>query len=168
MAITVRPNPAQLSWANFTPVPTLPEPRNAVIDFSFNVQNRPVRNTGGVFQLAETLEITVSPRVARVLRTGSRTPALLAHEQGHLDIALCVAWALAAQLQTLSAPDQGALRTALNNAYSVHVDDRLRRVQEGYDLWTNHGRDAAQQTMWLSAIATALSTHAATLQNYTL
>ncbi|MBI4910887.1 MAG: hypothetical protein HY820_45175 [Acidobacteria bacterium] len=167
MAITVRPNPTTLAWSNFTTVSTLSGNEDAHIDFNFVIPNRPLRRVGGNFMLAETFEIGVSP-IAKVKQGANQTAALLAHEQGHYDIAIAVAWALAADLQTLSAASQGALSTALTTTFNLHRTTRMAAVQQGYDTATGSSQNAAQQAAWLTAIATALTSHASTLQGLPL
>ena len=53
MAITVVPNPVNLQWSNFRPVPNLPN-EDAHIDIDFNVPNRPFRRVNGRIMMAET------------------------------------------------------------------------------------------------------------------
>src|SRR5690349_21382619 len=117
MAITVRPNPTSLAWSNFTPVGTLPGNEDAHIDFNFVIPTRPPRQVNGNWMLAETFEIGVSP-IAKVKNSATQTADLLAHEQGHYDIAICVAWALAADLQALSASSQAALGNLLTTTFN--------------------------------------------------
>ncbi len=102
MPITVIPTPASLGWTNFSPVRALSNGEDAHIDPGYEVQNRPLRRVGGQFLLAETFELRVHPR-ARVLRTANQTADLLAHEQGHYDIGILAARALARDLATISA-----------------------------------------------------------------
>lgn len=161
MAITVTPNPVSLSWSNFTPVSTLPGNEDAHIDFNFVVPTRPPRQVGSNWMLAETFAIAVSP-VAKVKTSATQTAALLAHEQGHYDIAILVARALAADLQALSAPTQAALGQALNTTFNLHRTTRMGAIQSQYDTSTNHSQNTAQQSAWETAISTAMSSGSAT------
>jgi hypothetical protein len=167
MAITVVANPTALAWSNFSPVDSLAGDEDAHIDFNFVIPNRPPRHAGGSWSLAETFEIAVSP-IARVLRDAAQTDALLEHEQGHYDIALAVAWAMAADLQALSARTPAALSQALSAAFNLHRRARMAVVQHRYDADTRHSRDTDRQTAWETAIANALTTHASTLNGLPL
>jgi len=167
MAITVRANPVSLAWSNFTVVQSLAGNEDAHIDINFGIPSRPPRRDGSNWMLAETFEIVVSP-VAKVKRSANQTTDLLEHEQGHYDIGIAVAWALAADLENLSAPSQGELSRQLTSTFNLHRQTRMSAVQQRYDLETNHSQNAAQQTAWETAIANALSTQASSLRGLDL
>lgn len=167
MAITVRANPTTLAWSNFTVVAALTGGEDAHIDINFVIPTRPPRRVGSNWALAETFEIVVSP-VARVLRTAAQTADLLSHEQGHYDIGICVAWALAADLQTLTAPNPGQLGQQLNTVFNLHRTTRMGAVQRQYDLDTNHSQNTTQQARWDTAIRAALSSKASSILTHPL
>lgn len=164
MPITAVPNPATLSWGNFTKVESLPVNEDAHIDMDYQVQNRPIRRVGGQFMLAETLEVRVRPR-ARVLKTANQTDDLLAHEQGHYDIGLLAGRALARDLAGLSAATPAELGTAANDAFTLHTRTRLKPIQEAYDGDTKHSADPTEQKRWAGLISAALAAAAATHVN---
>ncbi|NEX20827.1 DUF922 domain-containing Zn-dependent protease [Thiorhodococcus mannitoliphagus] len=146
MAITVAPNPRTLQWRNFREVPSLPD-EDAHIDIDFSVPNRPFRSVNGRFRMAETFQIGVAP-VATVRRGASQTSALLAHEQGHYDIGILVAHAMARDFMALEADSVGELSTAIRDCFNRHRQTLMRPVQQKYDLDTNHSQNAVQQQRW--------------------
>jgi hypothetical protein len=157
MAITAAANPAQLTWNRFTEVPYLPDNEDAHVDPHFDIPRLPLRRVGSDFALAATFAVSVTPR-ARVRQGASKTTTLLAHEQGHYDLGLLAARAMARELETLRAPSQAALATALQTCFTLHTDTRLGPIQERYDTDTSHGTVSAQQQRWESMIRAALST----------
>jgi hypothetical protein len=167
MAITVRANPVSLAWSNFTVVHALAGNEDAHIDINFVIPTRPPRRVGSEWMLAETFEIVVSP-VAKVKQSANQTADLLAHEQGHYDIGLAVGWAMAADLQSLSAPSQAELGRQLTSTFNLHRTTRMAIVQQRYDTETNHSQNTAQQSAWETAIANAISTKASSLRGLDL
>ena len=155
MAITVAPNPVNLRWSHFSPVASLPG-EDAHIDINFNIPNRPFRRVGGQFMMAETFQIGVSP-VARVVRGASQTAELLSHEQGHYDLGILVAWAMARDFMQLQAASPGALATAITNCFNQHKNTRMRPIQQKYDRDTNHSRNRQQQQRWDRLISQCMS-----------
>jgi uncharacterized protein DUF922 len=154
MAITALANPARLEWRHFRDVSVLPGSEWAHVDPHFDIPNRPLRQVDGQFMLAETFQVTVTP-IARARRGITRTPTLLAHEQGHYDLVLLAARAMARDLQTLRAPNRAALQTALQQCYTLHAT-RLGPIQEQYDSDTEHGVVVAQQQRWQLMIRACL------------
>jgi len=168
MPITVVPHPVSLGWSDFSPVRALSNNEDAHIDPGYEVENRPIRKVGSHWMLAETLELRVHPR-ARVLRSASQTDELLAHEQGHYDIGILAARALARDLATIGAATPAALKHALDAAFDLHTRTRLGPIQQAYDHDTNHSRNAQEQQRWARLIAAALaSTSATAINNLTL
>ena len=155
MAITVTPNPVNLQWSNFRSVPNLPN-EDAHIDINFNVPNRSFRRVNGQFLMAETFPIGVSPD-ARVVRSASQTADLLSHEQGHYDLGILVAWAMANDFMQLQAANPAALGTAISTCFNLHKNTRMRLIQQKYDRDTNHSRNRPQQQRWDRMISQCLS-----------
>jgi len=146
MAITVTPNPVNLQWSNFRAVSHLPD-EDAHIDINFNVPNRPFRRVNGRFMMAETFQIGVSP-IAKVVQGASQTADLLSHEQGHYDIGILVAWAMARDFMELTAANPAALTNAIRTCFNQHKDTRMRSIQQKYDRDTNHSRNRQEQQRW--------------------
>ena len=155
MAITVAPNPRALQWSNFREVASLIG-EDAHIDLSFAVPNRAFRSVNGRFRMAETFPIAVSP-VATVRRGATRSAALLSHEQGHYDIGILVAEAMARDFMGLEAANIGDLSTAINACFDRHRLTLMRAVQDKYDLDTNHSQNSAQQQRWDGLIRQCLA-----------
>jgi hypothetical protein len=161
MPITVNANPARLTWANFTTVLNLTDPNDgtvvdAVTEFNYNIPNMPPRTVNGMQALAQIFQITITPN-ARV-RTGiTQTAGLLAHEQLHYDVGIAIARQLARELENLRAPDLAGLRTALQNAVTLHFHTRARLIQNRYDIDSRHGTNAHYQQVWARMITDAIA-----------
>lgn len=87
--------------------------------------------------------------------TSAKTATLLAHEQGHFDLA-----GLDAR-QVMQ--DLAALRTDDTDELQRRVSERLERsrteaqeMSDRYDHDTDHGRNAARQALWEAAIREAI------------
>lgn len=161
MPITILPHPTTLSWSDFSTVNALSNHEDAHIDPGYEIQNRPLRRINNLFMLAETFELRVHPR-ARVLKTANQTADLLAHEQGHYDIGILAARALASDLASLSAKTPAALSRLANDAFTLHTRARLGPIQHAYDNDTNHSQNTQEQQRWAQLIATAMASTAAT------
>jgi len=164
MPITIVPHPVTLSWSDFTPVDALSHHEDAHIDPGFELQNRPLRRVNNQFMLAENIELRVSPR-ARVLKRANQTADLLAHEQGHYDIGILAARALAADLASLSAKSPSELSRLANDAFTLHTRTRLGPIQHDYDQDSNHSQNTTGQQQWSQMISTAMSNASATSIN---
>jgi hypothetical protein len=156
MAITVVPKPVTVSWSDFNTVDSLPVDEDAHIDMGYEVENKSFRRVGGQFMVAETLEVRVKP-LAKVLRSASQTGTLLAHEQGHYDIGILAARALARELALLHAATPAALGLAMRSCFTLHTVTRLDPVQKKYDKDTGHGTNAQEQARWAGLISAALA-----------
>ena len=155
MAITVTPNPVNLTWSNFMTVSYLPD-EDAHVDINFSFPNRPFRCLNARFMMAETFQIGVSP-VATVVQGASQTADLLSHEQGHYDIGRLVAWAMARDFMELTAANPAALNTAIRTCFNQHKDTRMRAIQQKYDRDTRHSREPYEQQRWDNMIRRCLS-----------
>lgn len=164
MPITIVPHPVTLSWSDFSTVNSLSNHEDAHIDPGYELQNRPLRRVGNQFMLAETVELRVHPR-ARVLRSANQTTDLLAHEQGHYDIGILAARALAADLVSLSAKTPSELSRLANDTFTLHTRTRLGPIQHAYDTDTNHSQNTQEQQRWSQMIATAMGNASATSIN---
>jgi hypothetical protein len=162
MAITVRANPTTLTWANFTGVANLAGNEDAHINIDFDIPSVPPRQVGSNWMLAETFEIVVRP-VAKVKNSATQTADLLSHEQGHYNIGIAVGWAMASDLQSLSAPTRAALGQQLTTAFNLHRTTRMGAVQQQYDQDTNHSQNTPHQSRWDTAIRNELTNRSGTL-----
>ncbi len=160
MAITVVPRPVTVSWSDFSPADSLPSDEEAHMDIGFDVENKNFRRVGNQFMVAETLEVGVKPQ-ARVLRSASQTDKLLAHEQGHYDIGILAARALARELAALHAATPAALGLAMKSCFTLHRVTRLDPIQKKYDKDSGHGTNAQEQARWAGLIKAGLAAVAA-------
>jgi len=166
MSITVRANPANLTWNHFTVMQTVIDPAdNTVQDsftaFNFSIPDFPPRMINRRFGLAETFQITITP-LARVRAGAAQDAGLLSHEQFHYDVGVVTGRALARTLMTLREPDLSALRLALNRAVHLHFFTRARLIQRRYDLDTHHGREQHYQRIWKNQMAACLADRGST------
>jgi hypothetical protein len=160
MAINVVANPALLTWANFQVVDASPDLSGDEVaqihpemQFPSNVQTVP---TKGIFQL-NSFTVTVAPvqKDTIILRSAAQTPELLKHEQGHYDLVILVARAVARELGSLSDPSSSGLVTKVQATRQTHLS-RSRALDSAYDRQTDHGKDVAAQSSWNLAIMAAM------------
>lgn len=96
-----------------------------------------------------------------ILKKAAKTNELLAHEQGHFDLLVLVARALARDLESLAAASVEELGTLLQEAKDQH-HARAQTIDEAYDDQTKNSRDRAAQKKWDTAIKSALGNPKAT------
>jgi len=151
-----------MTWANFTVVPNqIPDPNDgtlvdALTRFNFNFPDRPARTVGHEVALGDPNVITITPN-AQVWSGVLQTPALLSHEQFHYDVGFVTARALARELTAMRAPNQAALRTAVGNAFQLHLFTRAKLLQNRYDKDTHHGTVAHYQKIWKDRMTACLA-----------
>jgi hypothetical protein len=155
MPITVTPNPKTLSWSNFSGVDSLPD-EDAHIDIAFNVPNRPFRKVDGLYMMAESFPLGVSP-VAKVVKKATKTDALLSHEQGHYNIGILAGHAMARDFAALQASTPKELAQLINDAFDLHRLTRMKAVQEKYDEDTEHSKNKGEQKRWDDLIKQCLT-----------
>jgi hypothetical protein len=85
------------------------------------------------------------------------TSQLLMHEQGHLDIGMLIARALARDLDQATGTHPGELRHTVKQIRDRHVVSHMARIQKLYDRETNHGTDSGAQSRWNTEIQAALN-----------
>jgi hypothetical protein len=156
--ITVHVDPPALTWAAFRSVDSLPESEDAHIAAEMSFP-RPLRMeiADGVYRLP-AFTITVAPEPARTMvrRSAERSAELLRHEQGHYDIVVLAARALARELPSLTAPSAIDLSRRVEECVAKHTE-RAARSSQAYDLQTDHGRRLGEQVRWSESIAAALA-----------
>ncbi len=157
--ITVRADPPALTWSVFRSVDSLAESEDAHIAAEMSFP-RPLRMeiADGVYRLP-TFTITVAPEPGRtvVRRSAERSAELLRHEQGHYDIVVLAARALARDLGSITASSASDLSRRVEECVAKHTQ-RAARSSEAYDLETGHGRRLDEQARWNESIAAALTT----------
>jgi hypothetical protein len=121
----------------------------------------PQRTPAGKFKLPSfTISVTVNRQETMVIRTARQTPELLKHEQGHYDLLVLVARALAREYESLEADSVQDLGQLVATAQSTH-DARAQAVDALYDKETDHSRNRSGQQRWDLAIAAALAAQSA-------
>lgn len=153
MPITVRANPVNLTWANFTVVPNkILDPADGTLvdaytSFNFDIPNTPTRMVDGMHALGETFTITITPN-ARVWSGVQQTADLLSHEELHYHVGIVTARVLAKHLGALKAPNMPALATLFREAVDLHFKTRAGLIQKRYDKDTDHGVIQNFQRIW--------------------
>ena len=156
--ITVRADPPRLSWALFRPVAAIPgssEDARIAAEMSFP---QPLRITGdGDLYRLPPFTIRVAPEPGQTMvRSGIRPSSdLLRHEQGHYDLVVLAARALARDLDALSSPSARELSGRVEELVAEHTR-RAARLSDLYDRETLHSHDAAAQSRWEQVIDAAL------------
>jgi hypothetical protein len=154
--ISVVAEPPRLSWSDFQTVDSLAGSEDAHIGAEISFP-RPLR----MEKVAEgyrlpSFTITVAPEPTRTLarRSAIRSEELLRHEQGHYDLVLLAARALARELTTLAASSATELSQRTQDCVAEHTE-RAARLSETYDRQTDHGRNAQAQARWSDRIGVA-------------
>jgi hypothetical protein len=118
--------------------------------------NIQVVNGNGACRLsAFTIMVGPVPQDTIVLRSSAQTAGLLRHEQGHYDLLMLVAKAMARDLGAATDSSARALNTQVQTIQQTH-NANAQAIDAAYDTQTDHGKDSLQQTSWNQAIATAL------------
>jgi len=156
--IAVRAEPARLSWSLFRPVAAISgsrEDARIAAEMSFP---RPLRieKALDVYRLPPfTIRVAPQPDETMVRRGIHPSTALLQHEQGHYDIVVLAARALARELDGLEASSARELSGRAEELVSEHTR-RAERLSEEYDRDTEHSHDARAQSRWDDLLAAAM------------
>lgn len=162
MAITVQPTKISLSWSDFRVVPNqIVDPADSTLvdaytTFEYNIPDLPPRTVNGQLALADPMTIRISPK-GNVWSGVRQTPALLSHEEWHYHVGIIVARAFARHAARLRAPNMPGLRTAFQEAFTLHFITRVGLLQKRYDLDTNHGVNAHYQKIWKDRMTACLA-----------
>jgi len=157
--ITARAEPPVLTWSLFRRVDSIAgfsEDAHLAAEMSFP-EPLTMESKDGRYRLP-SFAITVAPESTRtVVRRSVGSPAeLLRHEQGHYDIVVLAARALARELESITASSASELSQRVQDRVTEHTS-RARRLSEAYDRQTDHSRDEEAQARWNGLIAAALS-----------
>lgn len=153
--------PRSLAWSEFQEIGSRPTgvTENAQISAITDMPTSDIRvaREGRSFRIAD-IEIPLVIQSSETwVVTGTKTNALLSHEQGHFDIMGLVAWELYRRIMATRAPSTSELSRQINE----HVAAAARKLhalsgsdtQTGkYDTETNHGIDATEQQRWKDLI----------------
>jgi hypothetical protein len=150
MAITVVANPVNLTWGNFTVVPSkIIDPGDgtevdAYTAFNYNIPSLPPKAYGSRWGFADPMQITITPN-AQVWSGVTQTPALLSHEQWHYDVGYVTGRVLAKTLSRARKNTIPELIKVLQDAVQLHFIRRAGLLQSRYDRDTHHGTQAHYQ-----------------------
>ena len=161
--IDVRARPERLTWSDFREVESIAgsaEDARIAAEMSFP---QPLRIEGGAdgYRLP-AFTITVAPEPSRSVakRGATRSTSLLGHEQGHFDIVVLAARALARELDAMTDASAQSLTRRVQDAVSKHTA-RGQRVSDAYDRATAHSHAEFAQGQWQGRIERALRAPAA-------
>jgi hypothetical protein len=159
--ISVVAAPPRLRWSDFQTVDSLAGSEDAHIAAEISFP-RPLRmeNIDDTYRLP-AFTITVAPEPTRTLvrRSAKASVDLLRHEQGHYDLVLLAARALARELATLTASSALELSQRTQDSVAEHTE-RAARLSQAYDRQTDHGRNLVVQERWGKRIGGALGMEA--------
>jgi hypothetical protein len=159
MTIKVVAHPAKLSWRNFKAVAVLPDSdEDAQVAPEAVLPGRVgMHKVKGKFRLAD-FTVTVAPKSSDtvIVRTANKTADLLEHEQGHYELMILSARAMAAELEKLEADSAEELQSAVTDVQSAHAA-RADTIDHEYDRQTDHSRNVAQQRRWRKLIDQAMA-----------
>jgi hypothetical protein len=156
--ITVRAEPPVLTWSLFRRVDSIAgtaEDAHLAAEMSFP-EPLAIESKDGRHRLP-SFAIRVAPEPTRtVVRRSIGSPSeLLRHEQGHYEIVVLVARALAEELEAITASSATELSRRVEERVTEHTA-RARRLSEAYDRETDRSRDTTAQARWNALIADAL------------
>ena len=156
--ITVRADPPRFAWSDFRRVESMAgsaEDAHIAAEMSFPQPLR-IQRMDDVYRLpAFVITVAPEPRRTTVRRSVGTPPELLRHEQGHFDLVVLAARALARELGGMLAGSASELSKRVEGSVDEHTN-RADRLSRRYDAETDHGRDAGAQARWLRVIADAL------------
>jgi Bacterial protein of unknown function (DUF922) len=159
MPIQVQANPSRLDWSLFRRVDSISgasEDARIAAEMSFPQPLR-VERRGNEYSLPP-FTITVAPEPARTMvrRSAVLSEYLLRHEQGHFDIVILAARALARELEAMTAASAQELSLRAQDSIDKHTS-RAKELSEAYDRETDRSRNPGNQARWSEQIAVALS-----------
>ena len=157
--IGVRADPPVLEWSLFRPADSLSASEDARIAAEMSVPQplRIERDDSGSYRLP-AFTVRVAPDRSQTVVRRSIRPSreLLRHEQGHYDLVVLAARALAQELDVVRADSPGEVARLAEDLVAEHTR-RAARLSERYDDETSHGRELAAQSAWNANLAAALA-----------
>jgi predicted secreted Zn-dependent protease len=124
---------------------------------SFPQPLRVERDDAGSYRLP-AFTVRVAPDRSHTLVRRSIQPSreLLRHEQGHYDLVVLAARALARELDAVRADSPREVARLAEDLVAEHTR-RAERLSQRYDEETSHGRELAAQSAWSANVAAALA-----------
>ncbi|HSD10452.1 MAG TPA: DUF922 domain-containing protein, partial [Candidatus Binatia bacterium] len=116
-----------------------------------------VERVSGEYRLPPfTITVAPEPGQTMVRRSAVLTEYLLLHEQGHYDIVVLAARALARELEAMTASSAQELSHRVEECVDKHTN-RAKALSEAYDRETDRSRNRKAQARWIELIAAASS-----------
>jgi hypothetical protein len=155
MAFRIGASPERITWMFARQVHHVPGNQLASTAVEFEIPQDVAKNVRGQYVL--TGEWIMIHPVVIYKQWSALTPQLLVHEQGHYDIGMLVARALARALDHVTGRSHHELRASVIHLRNQHVVRNMEAIQALYDKETNHGTDLNAQNTWNRNIAAALN-----------
>lgn len=102
------------------------------------------------------MKVSLNAQKTMVLKTAAKTPDLLSHEQGHFNLMILSARALARAVEALETDTVPELAEQLEAAKETH-GERAKAIDEAYDTETENSRKPDGQKKWDDAIKAAMT-----------
>lgn len=152
MSISFRPLPHGVTWTNFRVVQSSPDPDGFLAqtgyDISATFRYKSDADGYSISNAAVTVKLVTTDTW---VVTGNKTAALLNHEKLHYVIATLVGRELDAELADVTGSTADEVQQAARDLIAAK-NDRALAIGQAYDDDTDHGRDNAQQTLWLNRV----------------
>ena len=163
MAITASRSPNDLTWTNFTVVPSriLDPADNTLVDayttFNYTFPNQGPRTMpDGQLAFPDPWNISIAPN-ARVWSGVAQTADLLSHENWHYHLGFVIARVVAKRLAAYRGSSNAQLLTEMNSVVQLHFHRRAGLLQKRYDIDTRHGTQAHYQRIWKDRMTACLA-----------
>ena len=150
--------PRTLSWSEFNERDSRPEGMDENAQIHSEVQLSPqvtVESDNGKLKLGSfTVQVVTISEDTWVVK-GTKSDALLAHEQGHYDITGLMGRDTMNDLKALRARSSRELQQKVTDLLEKYRD-LAKSLTKRYDAETNHGRNTKAQAEWEKKIADAM------------
>jgi Bacterial protein of unknown function (DUF922) len=155
MAFQVSADPRKLPRWMMMPATQIEDNQLSHTDIAFDIPQAAHINDRRRFVLDDGW-LVIHP-ISTYLQGTQVSDDLLDHEQGHYDIGLLVARALAPELAALSALTAIELKHKIVAVRDKHKIYRMEAIHKRYDRETKHGTDGIAQTLWNGVIRITLA-----------
>jgi hypothetical protein len=167
MAITVTRSITKLTKFSFLPVPFVVDPADGTAQLAYTTfriahPDPTILKVGDEFTIDQAFTITVHPVAIRKIGV-TLSADLIAHEQFHYDLGLCLARCHARDLEKMSVKVKAELGPKVLASRKLHFDTRAGLIQARYDKDTRHGTHEHYQKVYTNWMKTALGDPKATM-----
>jgi hypothetical protein len=151
MSITFKPLPHGVTWTHFRVVQTAPvDGLQAQTGYEIKASFKS-KGSGDSYSISNgAVTVSLVPADTWVV-AGNKTAALLTHERLHYVIATLVGRELDKELAALTGSSDADVLQQASDLIDAK-NDRALAIGQAYDDDTDHGADAAQQTLWQNRV----------------